>query len=76
MKKLVLPAIGGGKQVTLGSIRRRNLNDLTWEQRSYPVTLESRVNGVFVTVDASNTEQPKLVSYRIMQKLFNAINSN
>ncbi|TBR42233.1 hypothetical protein CBF23_008120 [Marinomonas agarivorans] len=75
LKKLVLPPLGG-ERIVLGNIRRRNLDDLTWEQRSYPVILDQRSNGVFVSIDASEADQPKLVSYRVMQELFQTMNSN
>lgn len=70
LKKLKIPAFGGGKELVLGNVKRRNLDDLEWNQRAYNIELVRRTNGVFVTVDTNITEEPNLVSYKIMKELF------
>ena len=70
IKPLTLPSTTeGGEDIVLLNLRYRNLNGVSWQKRVYPVDLVQRSEGLFVEVDTSATEQPGVVSYRIMSAL-------
>jgi len=71
LKPIILPGVGGGEDVLLFNMKRRNLNNTDWQKRVYPVGLVQRTEGLFVEVDTSATEYPDVVSYRIMTALKN-----
>jgi hypothetical protein len=50
-------------------MKRRNLDNVEWQKRVYPVDLVQRSEGLFLEADTSATEQPEVVSYRIMSAL-------
>jgi len=60
-----------GEELFLFNMRRRNLDNVIWQKRIYPVDLVQRAEGLFVEVDTSATEYPDVVSYRIMSALKN-----
>lgn len=69
LKPIILPGVGGGKDILLFNMKRRNLKSADWNKRVYPVDLVQRTEGLFVEVDASAADYPDVVSYRIMSAL-------
>lgn len=64
--KVPLGALAEQEEVILFKVRRRNLDDVEWTERSYPYQLIRQREGYFLTVDTSATENPTLTSYRIL----------
>jgi len=58
-----------GEPLFLFNMKRRNLDNVDWQKRVYPVDLVQRAEGLFLEADTSATEQPEVVSYRIMSAL-------
>lgn len=70
IKPLKLPSkTEGGEDVVLLNLRYRNLDGVSWQKRVYPVDLIQKPEGLFIDADTSATEQPNVVSYRIMSAL-------
>ncbi|MGB0944098.1 MAG: hypothetical protein ACPGUE_16940 [Marinomonas sp.] len=70
IKPLKLPSkTEGGEDIVLLNLRYRNLDGVSWQKRVYPVDLVQRAEGLFLEADTSATEQPEVVSYRIMSAL-------
>ncbi|SBS31858.1 hypothetical protein MAQ5080_02089 [Marinomonas aquimarina] len=67
--KVPLGVLAEDEEVILFKVRRRNLDDVEWTERSYPYQLIRQREGYFLTVDASATENPTLTSYRILSLL-------
>lgn len=67
--KVPLGALSEDEEVILFKVRRRNLDDVEWTERSYPYQLIRQREGYFLTVDASATDHPALTSYRILSLL-------
>lgn len=67
--KVPLGALSENKDVILFKVRRRNLDDVPWTERSYPYQLIRQQEGYFLTVDTSATDNPALTSYRILSLL-------
>ncbi|CUB03946.1 hypothetical protein [Marinomonas fungiae] len=67
--KVPLGALAKDEEVILFKVRRRNLDDVEWTERSYPYQLIRQREGYFLTVDASATDHPALTSYRILSLL-------
>lgn len=67
--KVPLGALAEKEEVILFKVRRRNLDDVEWTERSYPYQLIRQREGYFLTVDASATDNPTLTSYRILSLL-------
>lgn len=67
--KVPLGALGENKETVLFKVRRRNLDDVPWTERSYPYQLIRQKEGYFLTVDTSVTDNPALTSYRILSLL-------
>lgn len=60
-----------GEDLFMFNMKRRNLDEVDWQQRAYPVDLVQRAEGLFLEADTSATEHPNVVSYRIMSALQN-----
>lgn len=58
-----------GEELFLFNMKRRNLDNVVWQERVYPVDLIQRAEGLFLEADTSATEQPNVVAYRIMSAL-------
>lgn len=67
--KVPLGPIAKSEEVVLFKVRRRNLDDVNWTERSYPYDLKRQQEGYFLTIDAAATENPTLTSYRILSLL-------
>lgn len=67
--KVPLGVLAENEEVILFKVRRRNLDDVEWTERSYPYQLIRQREGYFLTVDASATDNPALTSYRILSLL-------
>ncbi|WP_067100590.1 hypothetical protein [Marinomonas atlantica] len=67
--KVPLGPIGTNEEVVLFKVRRRNLDDVSWTERSYPYDLKRQQEGYFLTIDAGATETPTLTTYRILSLL-------
>lgn len=67
--KVPLGALAEKEEVILFKVRRRNLDDVEWTERSYPYQLIRQREGYFLTVDTSATDNPALTSYRILSLL-------
>lgn len=57
------------EDVSLFKVRRRNLDNAKWDERSYSYELAQQQEGYFLTVDTSSTDDPLLTSYRILSRL-------
>lgn len=60
---------GGGQK--LFNVRRRNLDDVSWEQREYPYKISHQKAGDFLVIDVSSMESPEVVSYHLVQRFVN-----
>lgn len=60
---------GNGESAKLFKVKRRNLNDVDWQQRQYPVTVQRQPNGTFIQLDTSADSNPELTSFRLAYQL-------
>lgn len=58
-----------GEELFLFNMKRKNLDNVIWQKRVYTVELVQREEGLFLEADTSATEQPDVISYRIMSAL-------
>ena len=63
--------LGNGKEQNLFKVRRRNLDDVSWEQREYPYTISHQKAGDFLVIDVSALDSPEVVSYHLVQRFIN-----
>ncbi|MGR0279719.1 hypothetical protein ACUM5Y_11820 [Marinomonas dokdonensis] len=60
--------VGNGKTQKLFNVRRRDLDNVSWEERVYPYKVERQAAGDFLVIDVSATENPQLTSYFFAKK--------
>lgn len=68
LKEVFVPMNGGKTQMKLFNVRRRNLNDVDWQEREYPFEIQTNSLGRFLVVDFSAIEYPELRSFLLMQR--------
>ncbi|ADZ91232.1 hypothetical protein GV054_09870 [Marinomonas mediterranea] len=61
--------LGEDAQVKWFNVRRKDLDDVTWQEREYPFKLVQQPSGVLLEVDSSAAKHPLLVSYRLLTLL-------
>ncbi|MEO9964308.1 MAG: hypothetical protein ABJF11_00880, partial [Reichenbachiella sp.] len=60
--------VGKGKTQKLFNVYRRNLDDVTWEERIYPYKIERQAAGDFLVIDVSVAKNQQLTSYFFAKK--------
>lgn len=63
--------LGNGQKQKLFNVYRRNLNDVSWEQRDYPYEITKQKAGYFLVIDTSAAPNPEVVSFRLAQRFIN-----
>ncbi|WP_421852439.1 hypothetical protein [Marinomonas sp.] len=58
---------------TLKSIKsvRKNLDDVSWEEREYPYKISHQKAGDFLVIDVSSVDSPEVVSFHLAQRFVN-----
>lgn len=67
---LTLPLMGSVKAESLKT-KRRNLDDVSWEEREYPYTISHQKAGDFLVIDVSALDSPEVVSFHLVQRFIN-----
>lgn len=65
-----IPKADGGKQ-KLFNVRRRNFDDVSWEEREYSYKISHQKAGDFLVIDVSSMESPEVVSFHLAQRFVN-----
>lgn len=63
--------VGNGETQKLFNVRRRNLNDVSWDLREYSYEITQQKAGKFLVIDVSSVEQsedPEVVSFHFAQR--------
>lgn len=60
--------VGKGKTQKLFNVKRRDLDDVSWDKRTYPYKIERQAAGDFLVIDVSATENQQLTSYFFAKK--------
>ncbi|WP_394179319.1 hypothetical protein [Marinomonas posidonica] len=63
-----LPLGTDGKKQKLFNVYRRDLDDVSWQEREYPYQITQQKAGNFLVVDVSALENPEIASFRIAQR--------
>lgn len=63
--------VGNGKTQKLFNVRRRDLDDVSWQERVYAYHVERQATGDFLVIDVSATQHPQLTSYYFAKKFIN-----
>lgn len=63
--------LGNGQKQKLFNVYRRNLNDVTWDEREYPYEITKQKAGYFLVIDVSAAPNPEVVSFRLAQRFIN-----
>ena len=63
--------VGEDKKQKLFKVRRRNLDDVSWEQREYSYKISHQKAGDFLVIDVSSMDSPEVVSYHLVQRFVN-----
>ncbi|BFM48168.1 hypothetical protein [Marinomonas sp. THO17] len=63
-----LPIGADGKEQKLFNVYRRDLDDVSWQEREYPYQITHQKAGDFLVVDVSAMENPEIASFRIAQR--------
>ncbi|TDO96901.1 hypothetical protein [Marinomonas balearica] len=66
---LTSPLPGHAEEVKWFNVRRKDLDDVTWQEREYPVKLIRQASGILLEIDTSAAEYPLLISYRLLSLL-------
>ncbi|MGO2234051.1 hypothetical protein B6N13_14990 [Marinomonas sp. UCMA 3892] len=67
---LTLPLVDSDKIKSLKTIRR-NLDDVSWEEREYTYKITHQKAGDFLVIDVSSMDSPEVVSYHLAQRFVN-----
>ena len=65
-----IPNGDGGKQ-KLFQVRRRNLDDVGWEEREYSYKISHQKAGDFLVIDVSSMDSPEVASFHLTQRFVN-----
>jgi hypothetical protein len=63
--------VGKGEKQKLFNVYRRNLDDVSWEEREYPYKITHQKAGDFLVIDVSATDYPELTSFQLVQPIVN-----
>ncbi len=63
-----LPLGADGQEQKLFNVYRRDLDDVSWQEREYPYQITHQKAGDFLVVDVSALENPEIASFRIAQR--------
>lgn len=66
-----LPFTSGEKSLKSIKSVRRNLDDVSWEEREYPYKISHQKAGDFLVIDVSSMDSPEVVSYHLVQRFVN-----
>ncbi|MFT6656751.1 MAG: ribosomal protein S6, partial [Marinomonas primoryensis] len=55
----------------LFNVYRRNLDDVSWEEREYPYKITHQKAGDFLVIDVSATDYPEVTSFHLVQRFVN-----
>ncbi len=59
---------GNGETQKLFNVRRRNLNDVSWDEREYSYKITSQKAGNFLVIDVSERDYPEVISFHLAQR--------
>ncbi|NLQ16290.1 hypothetical protein HGG82_01465 [Marinomonas sp. M1K-6] len=62
---------GKGSEMKLFNTRRRNLDDVGWEEREYAYQITHQKAGDFLVIDVSSMALPEVVSFHLAQRFVN-----
>ena len=62
---------GNGETQKLFNVRRRNLNDVSWEEREYSYMITRQKAGDFLVIDVSERDYPEVISFHLAQRFIN-----
>lgn len=62
---------GTGGSTKLFNVRRRNLDDVSWDKREYSYKITHQKAGDFLVIDVSSMEFPELTSFLLAQRFVN-----
>ncbi|QUX95844.1 hypothetical protein C0J08_10625 [Marinomonas sp. CT5] len=62
---------GNGEKQKLFNVRRRNLDDVSWDLREYHYEISHQKVGDFLVIDVSKMDMPEVVSYHLAQRFVN-----
>ncbi|MBD5772133.1 hypothetical protein [Marinomonas colpomeniae] len=63
--------IANGEKQKLFSVRRRDLDDVSWDKREYSYEITQQKAGDFLYIDVSKMEYPEVVSFHLIQRFVN-----
>ncbi len=59
---------GGGEKQKLFNVRRRDLDDVSWDKREYSYEITHQKTGEFLYIDVSEMEYPEVISFHLTQR--------
>ncbi|MBJ7538139.1 hypothetical protein [Marinomonas transparens] len=62
---------GNGQKTKLFNVRRRNLDDVSWEEREYSYKIVRQEAGDFLVIDVSSVDFPEAISFHLAQRFVN-----
>jgi hypothetical protein len=63
--------VGNGEKQKLFNVYRRNLDDVSWEEREYTYKITHQKAGDFLVIDVSAMESPEVTSFHLAQRFVN-----
>lgn len=60
--------LGDGRSQKLFKVRRRDLDNVSWDKREYPYEITEQKAGKFLYIDVSEAELPEMASFHLTQR--------